>query len=159
MAAALDVDREQARMLCMEVGYAEASRRTGIKHGTLRQWGARGGWTVREPLPPTMQKVTVTGVTAPADALQEVISEGIKKTKSGLTKYVARMAEAAGESGTLEEAPLLKAVADIHSKMHPEKQEDGRVSLAFFSISIGSGEPEAPTVDVEAEVIRTEEQE
>ena len=114
------------------------------------------------PKPATVVKpasmTSTTIATNPIDVLRDTLAENADKTKLGFSKYAARLAEKAGESGTLEEAPLLKAVADIHAKMQPAQQGEGCVSLAFFSISVGPQE-EAQVVDVESEAIRTDTQE
>lgn len=99
MPAALDVDHEQFRMLCFELGYEEASRRTGIKAGTLRQWSLREEWeknrTVSEPVSPTkIQPVTL--VTSPAQALASAFRDDMVQTRLGASR-VARRAVAALE--------------------------------------------------------------
>lgn len=151
-------------MLVMSIGVREAARKMGIPESTVQAWSARGEWLkALRRKPATIVKpasmVSATIATSPVDVLRDTLAENARNTKLGFTKYAARIAGQAGETGTLEEAPLFKAVADIHAKMQPQEQGDCTVGLAFFSISIGSGELEAPTVDVEAEVIRTEEQE
>ena len=154
MPAALDVDKEQVRMLVLSVGVTEASRQTGIDLSTVKQWSARGKWLAharpenRPQLPLSMQPRVVTNVTKPADALEKLLVEGAKNTRIGLTRYTERMAKEASEAGTLEEAPLLKAVADIHAKMHPEQQDAAQAMLAFFSITGASQVHESPTYDL-----------
>lgn len=78
------------------------------------------------------------------------------ETRVGFTRYAAKMAKQAGERGILEEAPLYKAVADIHGKMHPEVAVDQSTHLSFFSVAMerpGSAEegaidlPEADPLD------------
>lgn len=94
-------------------------------------------------------KGAVTSVTSAADAIAATLAEGAKQTKLGLTAYTARMAQQAATQGLLEEAPLYKAVADIHGKMHPETTGDSGVTLQFFAIT-GQQEPvERPVIDVE----------
>lgn len=78
MPAALDVDREQVKMLVLEVGCHEAARRLGLAEGTVRQWDNRFGWTASiprdKPLPPSrVQPVTL--VTSPSDALASAMRE------------------------------------------------------------------------------------
>ncbi len=88
-----------------------------------------------------------------AEIVQDTLLENSKETKLGLTAYAARMAKQASETGTIEEAPLYKAVADIHGKMFPEQQQDHGIHLSFFSISQGQANSEQ-VVDVEAEATR-----
>lgn len=145
MPAPLAVDRDQVKMLVLSVGCTEAARQTGIKLATILQWSSRGEWLKRpeQPkLPPTMQPRDVIGVIKPVDALSNMLSENGKRTKLGLTAYAAKMAEQAAESGTIEEAPLYKAVADIHGKMFPEQQQDNGIHLSFFTISQGADNSE-----------------
>ncbi len=135
MPARLDVDRAQARMLVMQLGYAEASRRTGVAHATLRQWGSRGGWTVREPLPPTMQPVTfgtVTRVTSqPADALSAVLHEDDRETRVSLSRATRRRAERLAKTSNPKDARNLHALTQSWAKVHGhDKEQSTTINVA-----------------------------
>lgn len=96
-----------------------------------------------------MRPTNVSGVISAPKVLTDELREGAKETRLGLTKYAARMAKQAADTGDLEQAPLLKAVADIHSKMHPEAQVSQGLHLSFFSIQAGADtEPDGPVIDV-----------
>lgn len=162
MPAPLAVDKEQVRMLVLSIGVREAARQMGLKEVTVCQWAARGKWleATREAaaprphlLPPTMRPTDVSGVIKAPNALADVLKQGAHETRVGLTKYAARMAKAAAEDGNLEQAPLLKAVADIHAKIHPEAQGVQGMALGFFSIQVGTSveNEEAPVIDLPSE--------
>lgn len=143
MPAKLDIDRDQARMLCMELGYAEASRRTGVPHATLRQWGSRGKWTVREPLPPTMRPVpvvTVTGVTvSPADALAQAIADDERATRVSLSRGTRRAAYKL-EDCEPDQAGDLHMVAKTYALVHRIESDRGptvAVNIAILSQADG----------------------
>lgn len=138
--------REAARLLKLSPAHSEA----------LRKMCSRGRWldAVRPrpapALPPSMSQpvsAIVPVVPTASDAHREMLSEGARRTRAGLTKYAARMAEEAGEAGTLEQAQQLKAVADIHAKMHPEESGEGVIGLAFFQVVQQRAE-DAPVIDV-----------
>ena len=117
MPAPLDVDREQVRMLVLEYGYAETARKTGINENTVRQWGNRYGWLehVRnpQPLPKSLQKTIVTGVTKPADALQNAIIEDGNATKSAAMRYSRRVTEHAAQVAEDAPAKALTLAQDV----------------------------------------------
>jgi len=151
MAAQLDVDREAVRVLVVAVGPREAARQMGLSENTVLQWTSRFGWldhTKAVPqLPTSMQKQAVIGVIKPADALANSLKEDALATRVGLTRYAKRMAVQAETAGILEEAPLYKAVADIHAKMHPEAQGEHVLNIGYFSI-MQPMQPEGPIVDM-----------
>ncbi len=159
MPAELDVDKEAVRVLVVAVGVREAARQCNLNENTVLAWANRGGWlqsvadAKERARAGQLQRSTETILTVqstaikPADALAATLAEGIKETKLGLTAYTARMAKQAATSGNLEEAPLYKAVADIHGKMHPEVTTDNSVHLQFFSISQERAE-EGPVIDL-----------
>lgn len=160
MPAALDVDREQVRMLVLAVGVREAARQMGLNEKTVLHWSHTGNWLahLRQPnakpeMPLSMQPRSVVSV-RPADALQAVLHEGITETKIGFTRYAARMATKAAEHGQLEDAPLYKAVADIHGKMHPEVAVDQSTHLSFFSVAMERpGSSEEGAIDLSDDII------
>lgn len=112
MPAALDIDREQIRMLYMELGAAETARKTGIPDGTIRQWAARGNWQAaflpQRQLPPSIRPVTVTGVTKPADALAQILAEDRDATRLAASRNVKR----AMQSYDDEDATTIRSEAD-----------------------------------------------
>ncbi len=99
----LDVDREQVRMLVVDVGCHEAARRLGLNEGTVRQWDVRYKWTAdiprAKPLPVSrVQPVTL--VTSPANAQRNVYVEKLLETRGNhLDGALAVSREIKGKSG------------------------------------------------------------
>lgn len=122
MAAPLDVNREEYRMLVLELGYAETARRTGLKEGTLRQWGFRGGWLEhlrkKAQQPASTAKVAVTGVTKPADALCEMLAEDDKATRIGLSRATRKRVERLAKSSDPADAQDLLSLAKTAAVTH-----------------------------------------
>lgn len=155
MPAPLDVDREQVRMLVLEVGVTEASRRTGIDLSTVKQWSARGGWLahtrVPQPLPTSMQPVPVTGLVTgvtrqPADALTDVLREHNTETRVSLAR-ATRQAAAKLEACEPEDAKNLKAVAQTAALVHGWQDGQGAgagvvINIALLGQPAGSSEPQ-----------------
>ncbi len=149
MPAPLDVDRDQVKMLALELGMAEASRRTGIPDGTIRQWANRGHWFDPVPIPVTKQKQPVTGVTKPADVLAQVISENKLATRSGLAQFTADAATKLAKSkGNLKNTRPAKDIADIMSKVWTEGGASTTFNLALLcnqaAIQVVSGTDTVP---------------
>lgn len=158
-AAALDIDKEQVRMLVLEIGPREAARKMGLNENTVRQWSARGGWLKhlkpenQPKAPQSMQPIVVTNVTKPADALQNTLMERHRDTKLGLSAWLK---ETSGHLGSLKGEEALAAhqpavsVASVMAKVYPEQEGGDRVTLQFFAIT-GSQEPERPVIDLPSE--------
>lgn len=114
MAAPLNVDREQVRMLVLSVGVREAARQCGISENTVLAWSNRGGWlqhiTKPEPIerPASMQGAIVA--IKPADALQNTLAELGNRTKLAAMKYAAKTTEHAAE---LDAEEALAAANDM----------------------------------------------
>jgi hypothetical protein len=136
----------------------ELSASSGINLNTLKARSAREGWNVaiteaKESKHADKAMAAVHSgkmqpcATRAVDVHREMLADGAKRTKLGLTRYTARMAEQVAEDGSLEDAPLIKAVADIHAKMHPEESGEGSVSLSFFQI-VQARPDEGPVVDI-----------
>lgn len=136
-------DWEQVKATAIATGnLKDAADAHGIEYGAVRVRAHRENWPVGRRVivqakaaqavmneqiarANASQGKTVTPVTSTADALANALRDGANATRIGLTKYAARMAKQADERGSLEEAPLYKAVADIHGKMHPETSQTG----------------------------------
>lgn len=151
-------------MLVMSIGVRDAARKLELNENTVLDWSRKGKWLADcrptpAKAPPPASMASPIGPIKPADALQSILSEDERETRLSLSKAARRMAKTA-EDAPLEQAGDALQAGKLASLVHRwEKDRDGdRVSLAFFSISIGSGEPEAPTVDVEGEVMRDDTQ-
>lgn len=140
----------------------EAAEAHGLNYPSVRMRASREEWPVGRRVQKTVQAAQammesqiikasggrVASVTSSAEAAEIMLKEGAINTRLDLTRYAARMAKQAGDAGLLEEAPLYKAVADIHGKMHPEVAEDHSTHLSFFSVSMDRpGEPSSDPVE------------
>lgn len=166
MPAPLAVDKEQVRMLVMEVGAAKAARHTGLKEGTIRQWCKRHGWTegnadkaqlaqgeptpartaLAATLPESLRPVIVTGVTKPADALKEMLAEDSRETRLGFSRALRRAAKHAEDmpaAEVLEQAQNVKALIGGASQVHGWQEAGGAATTVVNIALIGrSLEPE-----------------
>lgn len=158
-------DWSQVKATAISTGsLKEAATQHGISHDSVKQRAKRESWPVGYRIHKIARaaqeaanasiiqcsKGAVTHVTSAADAIANTLKEGANATKLGLTAYAARMAEQAALRGVLEEAPLYKAVADIHGKMHPEVTADTGMHVSFFSITTEQAS-EGPIIDVTPE--------
>lgn len=143
--ADLGYDHSEIRVLAAAVGQREAARQLGMSENTVKSicYRAGDGETLAIAVAAKAEKSLHPNAPRAADILEKELREGARDTRVGLTRYAKRMAEQAAESGTLEEAPLYKAVADIHGKMHPTGNE----------ISVKVQASSAPVIDIEAELI------
>ena len=156
MPAAIQVDKDQVKMLVLNLGVREAARQCGLNENTVLDWSRAGQWlseTRPTPakLPPPASLVGPISPIKPADAMANVLAENKKRTMLALSSYVAKTSEHAetlsGEEA-LASAPSVKAVADIYGKVWPEQQASG-ISLNFFTLSQDRDDVERPVIDVE----------
>lgn len=136
----LDVNREAVKTLAIAVGLKEAAVQTGIPYDTIRQWSSRGNWFAPAPIPVTMQKQSVTGVTVtPSTALQATLSDRKEQTRLNLSKYaIEASARAAGSKGNLDMAGQVRHVAAILPAVWPEAQV-AAVNIALLNGELGMG--------------------
>lgn len=130
MPAALDVNKEEVRMLVLAVGVREAARQMGINEKTVLHWSHTGSWLASTraqpaslPRPASQVPRSVVSV-VPAKALENVLKERQNHTKLGLSLYAARASRVASripKHELLEHAPSVKAIADIAAKVWPEQ--------------------------------------
>lgn len=165
MPPALLSDWSQVKATAIATGsLKEAADAHQISYEAVRMRASREQWPVgqrvvkiaREAQEQAEQAVAlarggnVTPVTKAADAVAFALADRQKRTKLGLAGYTARMAKQAHQTGTIEQAPLYKAVADIAGKVWPEQAQDVGVSLSFFSVSISTQQrEEKPVLDIE----------
>lgn len=150
MPAPLDVDREQYRPLVMELGYAETSRRTGIKEGTLRQWGNRFGWLdylkAKPQVPSSIAKVPVTGVTKAPDAYAELLAADERETRLSLSRAARSLASKAETADLDQAADALKTgklAALVHRWADGSEGVSVVVNMALMGVRLDGP---APTV-------------
>ncbi len=137
MAARLDVDREQVRMLVLSVGVREAARQMGLNEATVQAWSARLGWLEHVTSPveivkPASMVAATTATKSPADALESVLRQRKDNTRLGLSRYVERMSQRAAEGAELKHAQDLKAVAAIAGTVWPE--QSGSVTVNIVAV-------------------------
>ncbi len=111
--SATPVSKEEVRMLVAEIGYKATEERTGISANTLYQWASRYAWNT----PIVHSQAVRTVRQSPADALQSELAEHERETRLSLARY-ARRASRDAEGASLREAPYVKAVAEVTSKVH-----------------------------------------
>src|SRR6478736_5623285 len=62
MPAALQIDKEQVRIVAVTVGVREAARQFGLPEGTVRAWSCREGWLVEKEQVQSVQERAVAVV-------------------------------------------------------------------------------------------------
>jgi len=147
MSAATDiqpVNREEIRMLVLNLGYQRTSERTGIKQATLRQWAKRFAWK------PNHSQETVTSVTKPSQVLADELAENERETRLSLSRY-ARRAAKDSEQATLKDAPYVKGVAQVAGITHKWGDQEGKASHFTLNVlNLNSLEVrEEPTLEAE----------
>lgn len=157
--APLAVDKDQMRMLVLDVGAAEAQRMTGVNGNTIRQWISRYGWLDHlkpqnaPKVPKSMQPQIVTNVTQPVDAVLKKQQQEATETRSNLSTSLATLSEQA-KNATLADArnvhEVVKAASTLHGWNNP--QESGSVTN-LLSVTLnygetGGGEKQAEVTEV-----------
>lgn len=148
MPAAIQVDKEQVRMLVLSVGVREAARQMGIAESTVQYWSMTGKWLAAckptpaiVPLPPTM--IGSTGSTKPVDALCNVLSDRHKKSRLALSKYVREASHQAAIAP--DKLGISDAVANVAKIMDRVWPADHTQNLR---IAIFGGDSEKPVIDI-----------
>jgi hypothetical protein len=139
------VNKEAVRMLVADIGYQEASQRTGIAYATLRQWSKRGKWKVAAP-----HSQAVTAVTrSPVDAHADVIAELESQTRMSLARSVKRLAKDS-EHATLRHSGEVKNVAQTAAIVHrwDTKQTQANVMVNIALLGVDPCEVQAKVTDV-----------
>jgi len=132
------VNREEIRMLVLDLGYERTAERTGIKPATLRQWARRFSWN------PKHSQETVTTVTRPSDILADELAENERETKLSLSRY-ARKASKDAEGATLRDARQVKAAAEVAGIVHRWGNQDKQgnsftlnvLNIGSFGVTVG----------------------
>lgn len=168
MPAALDVDREQVRMLVVSVGCSEAARQTGINLNTVLQWSARFGWLkalqVKPVLPASMQQPAI-GVISGANAQANVVREKLMETRENhldTTLAVSRKMKALPVKKWLTKDGAQTLYANIKASAlvggwnadsrpdSPGKAFGGRNSGLEIDVETLESEPAEPVAEMEA---------
>jgi predicted site-specific integrase-resolvase len=126
-------DREAIRILVQDLGYQEASRRTGIAYGTLRQWANRGKWNK-----PIAHSQAVTTVTNPiAEAHAEALAEAEAETRMSLARSAQRLAKKA-ERTTLRNSQNVKNIAQTAAIVYRWGEEKGKGNFTLNVLNMGN---------------------
>ena len=146
-APAIQINREEVRMLVADLGYAETSKRTGIKEPTLRQWSKRGKWNVQR-----QHSQAVTTVTQrPSDAHAQAIAELETQTRMALARSAANLATQS-EKAKLRDSGNVKNVAQTAAIVHrwdAKTENTGNVIVNVALLGIAPSEVAPTTIDVD----------
>jgi hypothetical protein len=98
------VDRESVRCLAIELGAREAARRTGINPNTIFTWARRYQWNLPKRESPGRPRAELESImkASPGDILLSEHKSLEAKTKTGLSRAVAKAAEHASTQPPLE---------------------------------------------------------
>lgn len=162
MPQALDVDREQVRMLVLSIGVREAARKMHLSENTVLAWSNREGWLDQfrdqgEKRPLSMRPTNAIGAIKPADALANTLMEDGNETRIQGMRYARRVTTRAAELAQSDPDVALTLAGDVKSALQSAalagSWKDGSgetsVSLQFFSIVQDREPVERPVIDVE----------
>ena len=136
-------------MLVADIGYQEASRRTGIEYATLRQWSKRFGWNVTRP-----HASAVTNVTrAPADAHADALASLETQTRMALARSTAKLARDS-ETAKLRDSGNVKNVAQTAAIVHRWDAKSENTGNVVVNVALlGINPAEVQTIDVGSEIV------
>ena len=96
------VNKEAFKMLAMEIGLNEASRRMNIPIPTGKSWARRGGWKLPErPGGRPQRTIAASSMHPVADALDASHGQLGNITKSALAQAIAKAAQSAAKKQAL----------------------------------------------------------
>lgn len=146
------VSREAVKTLAIAVGVREAARQTGINENTVISWSKRDQWFVNPPKPPTVQaqnKVAISAIKAPSQALQELLASDSTQTKLGFSKAAKTVAEGLGEAdypSLIDKDTALSAkswsgvAATVHSWEAKQEKQQGMVNITLVRMELAPNE-------------------
>lgn len=154
---ATPVSKDQVRMMVLDIGYTETSKRLDIKRDTLYQWAKRYGWN--QPIVHSQE--TVRTVRPPADVHADTLQEHERETRLSLARYARRAAKEAegdeqGKGGaSIRDAPLVHKVAQVAGLVHKWDSEKSNQTFTLNVLNInsldnrlGGEESASDTIDV-----------
>lgn len=158
-APALDVDKEQVRLLVMQMGVRDAARAMGLNENTVAAWSARGRWLapVEQTTPKSMQPIASNAI-KPVQALANVLSENEERTKLAIalatTKGTERIADMDADEVLLNTGQLkdLTQVAKDNYGWAREREGQGANILLNIAFLGGAAQP----VEHEIEPVTTD---
>lgn len=154
MPAALEIDREQVRIVAVAVGVREAARQYELPEATVQAWSARYGWFKQEEEVATVQELALDrkrerqglqpGATKPA---VKVLADYNGETRFDLAKGIAAGAKTVAEMdgqevlmASQQVSHLVKSAALVHGWA-----QNVQTSLRLDVIASGS---DLPVIDV-----------
>lgn len=160
MPAALDVDREQVRMLVMQYGVREAARMVGLNENTVLAWSDRGDWLKNMPTPhrALMPPLQSRAIVSPANALADAMREDSVETRAAVLRIARR---AVNRVGRYDDDELVQPeVADVLNKHVKTAALAGawqnQSAAPKISLTVTSAtESQGMTIDVDGRVMET----
>lgn len=136
----------------------EVSIQTGVKLSTVKSRSAREGWkrkakAVQETNVAIAVEAKQMVPKAPngVDVVAETLAQRQKHTRLGLSLFTVRAARVASrlpKKELLENAPAVKAVADVAGKVWPDQLVGEGCALQFFAITVSQEREEKPAINV-----------
>ncbi len=140
-APALDIDREEVRMLVMSVGPRQAARQCNLNENTVLQWTSRYGWLDHLKKPPlekpkSMMPIPVINVISPADALASTLSDNKRRTKLAQSSYLVKASEKLDQvADPLEYTDAALQLATMATKVYPEAPTQSNAVVVTVNLS------------------------
>jgi len=123
------VNREELRMLVADLGYTEASKRTGVKRWTLYKWGQRYGW--KSPIVHAKTEL-VQFVQSPAIAQADALQEHENATRMSLARTL-RKHSAEAEKTNLGASGSVRNTVESAAKLYKWGQDSN--AQAHFTLN------------------------
>ncbi len=140
MSVELGVPPEEIRVMAVAIGQREAARHLGLNENTVKSicYRAGDGKKLATALQIKGEQSLHPNAPRPSDALQKVLQERQGQSKLNLSEYLVEASASAAKvkgPASLDIAPLVKTLGDLHSRIYPEVASDQSTHISFFSIS------------------------
>ena len=150
----LNIDREQVRMLVLQIGVRPAARQLGISEGTVQYWCSKGKWlqSIRDAqkLPPGMTtpikptnssnraKCTILEPTrSPAEVMTDELAAHAGRSRIALARAATRSLEVAAQAGVpIETAADLLQAARAASLAHGWDNQAGAKVRPMLTLNV-----------------------
>ncbi len=107
----IQVNREEVRMLALEIGVREAARRLGLNEDRVCKWSERGNW-FSTPKHINSSQALVSTVSRPSVVLTDEITRLEGETRTSLARSAAHLAKQ-GESAELNASGHVRNAAQV----------------------------------------------
>lgn len=151
----LTVDREQVRLVAVQIGVREAARQFGLPENTVKTWSGRYGWfkeaAEQQQLVETARetKRVRQGLSPREPTAAEILEKYGKETRLSLAAGIARGAETVRDMdgqevllASQQVSQLTKAAATVHGW-----QSTGPSLSVRLDVIAQSG-PDSPVIDI-----------